>query len=167
MATVLGTLCSAFRVPASCGAQQAHSSTNAPCPSPSPSFPSYNYRWWFELQGNVGGPSVLFPGASTVYPKHIALGTFTGNSAHSNGRAGLRTYPSGYRPKVNGGYSLDQAKSGPNAVSAVRPYRVVRSQGIASTYYSKTCMVASYCIVVQLESGMWRASGWPYCTVVV
>ncbi|CAI5519905.1 unnamed protein product [Closterium sp. Naga37s-1] len=76
---------------------------------------SFDSGFWFQLPGRVEGPSALFPNAAGVTPFLIPLGPFVGNAAHSNGRAGLRTYPSGYRPRLNGGVSNVQEKSGINA----------------------------------------------------
>ncbi|CAI7747644.1 unnamed protein product [Closterium sp. NIES-54] len=76
---------------------------------------SFDSGFWFQLPGRVEGPSALFPNAAGVTPFLIPLGPFVGNAAHSNGRAGLRTYPSGYRPRLNGGVSNVQDKSGINA----------------------------------------------------
>eukprot|EP00475_Leptophrys_vorax_P009891 TRINITY_DN16587_c0_g1_i1.p1 TRINITY_DN16587_c0_g1~~TRINITY_DN16587_c0_g1_i1.p1 ORF type:complete len:885 (+),score=7.47 TRINITY_DN16587_c0_g1_i1:338-2656(+) len=74
--------------------------------------------FWFQLPGQVEGPSALFPNAVGVTPFLIPLGPFEGNAAHSNGRAGLRTYPSGFRPRLNGGRSPRQETSGINAPPA-------------------------------------------------
>ena len=63
------------------------------------------------------GPSAFFPNAVGVAPKFLPTTLFDGNVAHSNGRAGLRTYPSGYRPRLNGGVSPQQSAQGINAVS--------------------------------------------------
>ena len=72
-------------------------------------------RYWFQLAGSVLGPSANFPGASNIFPHFIPLRKFSGNVAHSNMRAGLRTYSDGFRPRVAGGIN---GNGGPiNAVS--------------------------------------------------
>eukprot|EP00850_Spirogloea_muscicola_P014820 SM000109S14134 [mRNA] locus=s109:55084:61209:- [translate_table: standard] len=68
---------------------------------------SFDSGWWFQLNGNVEGASALLPTAKAVQPKFSLLGTFSGNVGHSNGRAGLRTYPDGYRPRVQNGQGIN------------------------------------------------------------
>ncbi|CAI5468223.1 unnamed protein product [Closterium sp. Yama58-4] len=77
--------------------------------------------FWFQLEADVKGPSALYARAAAMAPKLMPLGLFVGNAAHSNGRAGLRTYPSGYRPRLNGGVSTQQEYSGINASLAFSP----------------------------------------------
>lgn len=63
----------------------------------------FDTGYWFQLAGQVLGPSARFPSAAGVYPHHTVLGTFDGNVAHSYTRTGLRTYSDGYRPRQDGG----------------------------------------------------------------
>eukprot|EP00051_Salpingoeca_urceolata_P028169 m.485395 g.485395 ORF g.485395 m.485395 type:complete len:1419 (+) comp23799_c0_seq1:249-4505(+) len=60
--------------------------------------------FWFELRKEVRGPSASLPQAQDVNPRHVLLGEFTGNVAHSCATHGMRTYPDGYRPR--GGSAL-------------------------------------------------------------
>ncbi|GJP48394.1 hypothetical protein CLOM_g7684 [Closterium sp. NIES-68] len=89
--------------------------------------------FWFQLEADVKGPSALYARAAAMAPKLTPLGLFVGNAAHSNGRAGLRTYPSGYRPRVNGGVSTQQEYSGINAPAAnitFKGFRAYKNQFI-------------------------------------
>ncbi|CAI7853640.1 unnamed protein product [Closterium sp. NIES-54] len=89
--------------------------------------------FWFQLEADVKGPSALYAQAAAMAPKLTPLGSFVGNAAHSNGRAGLRTYPSGYRPRLNGGISTMQEYSGINAPAAnitFKGFRAYKNQFI-------------------------------------
>lgn len=44
------------------------------------------------------GVSKYLPGGNTTIPRFMLLGEFFNNTAHSNGFAGLRTYPQGFHP---------------------------------------------------------------------
>ena len=49
---------------------------------------SDRYGYWFDLQEHAMGPSA----DTSVCPEHDKVGEFKGNSAHSNGRYGLRLF---------------------------------------------------------------------------
>ncbi|GAQ79268.1 hypothetical protein KFL_000270270 [Klebsormidium nitens] len=54
--------------------------------------------FWYELRPAVRGVSKYLPGGNTTIPRFMLLGEFFNNTAHSNGFAGLRTYPQGFHP---------------------------------------------------------------------
>eukprot|EP00271_Cylindrocystis_brebissonii_P003827 TRINITY_DN1506_c0_g1_i1.p1 TRINITY_DN1506_c0_g1~~TRINITY_DN1506_c0_g1_i1.p1 ORF type:complete len:1128 (+),score=190.93 TRINITY_DN1506_c0_g1_i1:577-3960(+) len=84
--------------------------------------------WWFQLAGGVQGPSKELVQAASMYPKFMPLLTFSGNVAHSNMRAGLRTYSDGFRPRLNGGANFDNSPiNAPNTTVTIANFRAYKN----------------------------------------
>eukprot|EP00271_Cylindrocystis_brebissonii_P014265 TRINITY_DN35570_c0_g1_i1.p1 TRINITY_DN35570_c0_g1~~TRINITY_DN35570_c0_g1_i1.p1 ORF type:complete len:1629 (-),score=236.92 TRINITY_DN35570_c0_g1_i1:1352-6238(-) len=56
--------------------------------------------FWIELRGAVRGNSLNVPSLASIIPTFSLMGKISGNTAHSNGDVGFRTYPHGFRPRI-------------------------------------------------------------------